>query len=201
MTTPEPARIAPGRLRDTGPGIWAFSHLAGVVTGTKPPHVFTTLGHNHDLFWGWLHFAGRLMPGGTLPRHESEMLILRVAHLRDCDYEFEHHRKLGKRAGLTEEQVRSLRLELATGSWSERELTLLATADALVANNDLDDAQWRELSAELSDKSAIEVLMLVGHYNMLATTLMTLRVQPDLPSRLSRLRALASPGATTNLSR
>lgn len=184
----EQPRIAPGGFRQTGPGIWAFSRIAGLVTGTHAPHIFTTLGRNRGLFWGWLHFAGRLMPGGTLPRRESEMLILRVAHLRDCAYEFEHHRVLGKRAGLTDDQIRAVRGNLGEGPWSERQLTLLATADALVTANDLTDAQWARLTAEVSDKTAIEVLMLIGHYNMLATTLMTLRVQPDKRAVLRRLR-------------
>lgn len=185
MTEP---RIAPGGFRETGPIIWAFSRLAGAVTGTKPPHVFTTLGRHPGLFWGWLHFAGRLMPGGTLPRHESEMLILRVAHLRGCAYEFEHHRRLGRRAGLSSEQIQALTGDLTEGSWSPRELTMVQTADALIAEKDLDDAQWARLTSELSPKSALELVMLVGHYDMLATTLITLRVQPDKPSRLSRLR-------------
>ncbi|MGN6721857.1 MAG: carboxymuconolactone decarboxylase family protein [Marmoricola sp.] len=183
-------RIAPGGFRETGPAIWAFSRIAGVVTGTKPPHVFTTRGRNRGLFWGWLHFAGKLMPGGTLPRHESEMVILRVAHLRGCAYEFEHHRRLGGRAGLTAEQIEALTGDLDQGPWSERELTLLRTADALIAQKDLDDAQWARLTAELSEKSALELVMLVGHYDMLATALITLRVQPDKASRLSRARRL-----------
>lgn len=181
-------RIAPGGLRQTGPFIWGFARLAGLATGTRPPHVFTTLGRNRGLFWGWLHFAGRLMPGGSLPRQESELLILRVAHLRSCVYEFEHHRRLGKRAGLTDEQISAVAGELAPRAWSPRELTLLRTADALIANSDLNDTQWAELTAELSPKAAIEVVMLVGHYDMLATTLITLRVQPDKPSRLRGLR-------------
>lgn len=187
MTEP---RIAPGGLRETGPVIWAFARLAGVVTGTRPPHVFTTLGRNRGLFWGWLHFAGKLMPGGTLPRHESEMLILRVAHQRGCTYEFEHHRRLGKRAGLTSERIQALTRDLAEGPWTERELTMLRTADALIAAKDLDDPQWARLTAELSAKSALELVMLVGHYDMLATTLTTLRIQPDKASRLSSIRRL-----------
>ncbi|MGN6162771.1 MAG: carboxymuconolactone decarboxylase family protein [Marmoricola sp.] len=181
-------RVTPGGLRETGPFIWAFARLAGLVTGTRPPHVFTTLGRHRRLFWGWLHFAGRLMPGGTLPRHESEMAILRVAHLRGCAYEFEHHRRLAKRAGLTSERIRALTLDLVHGPWSGRELTLLRTVDALIANSDLDDTQWAHLSAELAPQQALELVMLVGHYDMLATTLITLRVEPDQPSRISRLR-------------
>ena len=41
-----------------------------------------------------------MMPFGKLSRKDTEMIIIRVAHLRSCDYEMDHHRKLGKRAGL-----------------------------------------------------------------------------------------------------
>ena len=76
MSTP---RISPGGLRELGLPIWAFTRLAGRATRTGPPRIFTTLGHNRGLFWGWLHFAGRLMPGGKLPRIDTELVILRVA--------------------------------------------------------------------------------------------------------------------------
>lgn len=183
MTQP---RVTPGRLRETGPIIWAFARLAGVATGTRPPRVFTTLGRHRRLFWGWLHFAGRLMPGGLLPRHESELVILRVAHLRRCAYEFEHHRRLGRRAGLTDEQIAAVTGDLGSGPWTEREQTLLRAVDALIANGDLDDEEWATLSTELTARASIEFVMLVGHYDMLATTLITLRVQPDRPTRWRR---------------
>jgi alkylhydroperoxidase family enzyme len=65
--------------------------------------------------------------------------------------------------------------------WTSRERALLAAADRLVADRDLDDDAWRALRAELDDREAIELCMLVGHYDMLATVLGTLRVQTDVP--------------------
>jgi alkylhydroperoxidase family enzyme len=47
------------------------------------------------LFRRWLWFAGALMPGGRLPRDETELVILRVAHNTDCDYEWGHHERIG----------------------------------------------------------------------------------------------------------
>jgi AhpD family alkylhydroperoxidase len=172
-------RIAPGGLRETGPLIWAFGRLAGLVTGTEPPHVFTTLGRGRGLFWGWLHFAGRLMHFGTLPRRESELVILRVAHVRECAYEAEHHRRLGRRAGLTGEELDRLRVGPDAPGWSARDRLLLRAADELVETRDLGEAIWAEIRSELSQREALELVLLVGHYDMLATTLLTLRVAPD----------------------
>jgi len=178
MTQP---RIAPGTLRETGPAIWAFSHLAGRVTGTNPPNVFTTLGRGRGLFWGWLHFAGQMMPGGKLPRRDTELVILRVAHLRECRYEFDHHQRLGRRAGLSPEEIDRVRTGPDAPEWSERDRVLLRVADQLVTARDLDDDTWAACRAQFDERTSLELILLATHYDMLATTLLTLRVQPDRP--------------------
>lgn len=172
-------RISPGNRRELGLPIWVFSRLAGRATKTAPPAIFTTLGRGRGLFWGWLHFAGRLMPGGRLPRRETELVILRVAALRGCDYEFSHHVRLGKRAGVTAADVSRVRQGSAAESWSDAERLLLRSAEELVTTKDLSEATWAALRTTYDERLLIELLLLVGHYDMLATTLMTLRLEPD----------------------
>lgn len=176
------ARIAPGGVRELGPLIWGFSRIAGRATGTAPPAIFTTLGRGRGLFWGWLHFAGRLMPGGKLPRRETEMVILRVAALRQCDYEFSHHVRLGRRAGVTSADVERIRAGSGADGWQGHEQLLIRTAEELIGTKDLTDASWTALRAAYDERTSIELLLLIGHYDMLATTLMTLRLEPD-PAR------------------
>ncbi|MDN4175315.1 carboxymuconolactone decarboxylase family protein [Nocardioides sp. SOB77] len=173
------ARITPGTRRDVGLATWAFAHLAGRVSGTEPPAVFLTLGRHRRLFRGWLHFAGRMMPGGRLPRRETELVILRVAHLTGSEYEATQHRGLGRRAGLGDDEIDRVSDGPEAPGWSPRERLLLRATDELHTTRDLSDATWTELRAELDEPTCIELLMLVGHYEMLATTLGALRVQPD----------------------
>lgn len=175
-------RIAPGGLRQIGLGAWVFSRLAGRAMRTEPPAIFTTLGRTRGLFWGWLHFAGRLMPGGRLPRRDTELVILRVAHLRSCAYEWSHHQRLARRAGHSADDIERIR-DGSTAGWPERDATLLGCVDALVRDHDLTDEQFAALRSHLDERQAIEFLLLVGHYDMLATTLTTLRVQPDARRR------------------
>ncbi|MGN6609858.1 MAG: carboxymuconolactone decarboxylase family protein [Jatrophihabitans sp.] len=177
------SRIAPGGLREAGPFAWGFAHLAGLVAGTNPPRLFLTMGRSHKLFRGWLRFAGRLMPGGNLPRRETELVILRVAHLRGCEYEFTHHVKLGARAGVTPADVDRVRSGPDADGWSPREAALLAAVDQLHHTQDLDDDMWSRLRTHLDEADTVEFVLLVGHYEMLATFLLTLRVEPDRPRR------------------
>jgi len=172
-------RIAPGSVRELGPVIWAVSRVAGRVTGTNPPAIFTTLGRGRGLFWGWLHFAGNLMPGGKLPRRETEMVILRVAVLRGCEYEFTHHVRLGRREGVTAADVERIKVGSTADGWQGHEHLLMRTTEELISTKDLSDASWAAVRAVYDERTAIELLLLIGHYDMLATTLMTLRLEPD----------------------
>jgi alkylhydroperoxidase family enzyme len=172
-------RITPGSRRDVGLFAWTFTYVAGRVAKTNPPHLFLTMARRPALFRGWLRFAGRLMPGGKLPRRETELVILRVAHLRESAYEFEHHVRLGRRAGVTADDVERIRSGSSATGWTVRERALLAAVDQLHEQQDLDDEAWTALRAHLSEADVIEFLLLVGHYEMLATFLHTLRIAPD----------------------
>jgi NAD(P)-dependent dehydrogenase (short-subunit alcohol dehydrogenase family) len=144
------------------------------------------------LFRAWLLFAGALMPRGILRRGDTELVILRVAHNSGCEYEWRHHERLGQKAGLTESAIERVREGPDAPGWSMREQLLLRCADALHEHREVPDALWGELSETFSDVELIELVMLVGHYEMLATTIGTLRIQPDeLPGEEDRAKPLA----------
>ena len=173
-------RIAPGGRREIGLLATGFSRIAGRVMGTNPPNIFTTLARTRTLFWGWLIFAGRLMPGGKLPRRESELVILRVAGRRGSEYELVQHRLMGARVGLTPDEIERAERGVHT-RWGERDAARLAAADELVAARDLSDETSAALRRQFDERTCIEILMLAGHYDLLATVLGTLRVVPDVP--------------------
>jgi AhpD family alkylhydroperoxidase len=175
-------RIEPATRKEAGWFAWGLARTAGLVARTNPPHLFLTMAHQRRLFRGWLRFAARLMPGGKLPRRETELVILRVAHLRQCTYEYEHHVRLGRRAGVSAADVQRVEAAPSAAGWTPREKAMLVAVDELIQRHDLDDSTWNSLRAHLGPAEAVEFLMLVGHYDMLATFLNTLRVEPDAHS-------------------
>jgi AhpD family alkylhydroperoxidase len=106
-------------------------------------------------------------------------VILRVAHLRDCRYEYDHHVRLGRRAGLSDADLARVVDGAQAAGWSPREQAILQATDELVATNDIADETWSRLTAALDTRELIELVLLVGHYGMLATAIRTLRIQPD----------------------
>jgi AhpD family alkylhydroperoxidase len=172
-------RIAPGGRRDIGLVNTAIAAVIGRAAGTGPPNLFTTLSRHRRLYRRWLRFAGSLMPGGRLPRVDTELLILRVAHNCECAYEWGHHVRLGRRAGLSAAEIEQVRSGPDAPGWTARRRVLLRAADELHATRDLTDATWGELREHLDDRNAIELCLLVGHYEMLAMTINALGIQPD----------------------
>lgn len=176
MTVP---RIAPGTPRQLGWFGWTFTRLAALRTRTNPPALFTVMGRNRRLFRRWLLFASALMPGGRLPRRDTELVILRVATLRASAYELSQHVTIARSAGLTAEEIQ--RVQDLDAGWDGRDGVLIAATDRLVRDRDLDDERWHALRAELSEVECLEFCLLVTHYDLLATVIGTLRIPPDKP--------------------
>jgi len=176
-------RIAPGSRRQIGFVNALITGVIGRASHGRPPNVFTTLARNRGLFRRWLLFAGGLMPGGKLPRQDTELVILRVSHNTGCDYEWSHHERLAQHAGLSAEEVERVRSGADASGWTPRQQLLLRACDEIHADGAIGEETWAGLAADLDDRLLIELCLLIGHYEMLAMTLNSLRVQLDPPSK------------------
>ena len=174
-------RIPPGGRRELGLFGWLFCKLAARVWGVPEFHLFTVLAQQRRLFWSWAPFAGVLLHLGRLPKRDAEVVILRVGHLRGCEYELQQHRRLALRRGVdADTQAKVFAWPIADGL-SERQRTLLTGVDELIATRMVTDASWQSLAGHLDRRQLIEFVTLVGQYDALAMTLNTLGVPMDFP--------------------
>lgn len=145
------------------------------------PDVFKVLGLNRRLFWAWLYFASRLMPYGKLPERERELLILRVAWLCRCRYEWGQHIEIALKSGLLNEDVVNVSIG-ATAFQNEKEKGLIQACDELINQQQISEDTWQLLSQFYSEKMRIEISMLIGNYQMLAGFLNSagLKLEPSV---------------------
>lgn len=177
------ARIpeAPG-LRDLGLANWLVCKVIAARQRVPRAHLFTTLGQHKRLMWSWLPFGGVLMRGGKLSTRDTETVILRVGHLRDSQYELQHHKRMGWAAGLddaTQARIFEGPGGPHFGELDDRQRAMLTAIDELVETRTLSDATWAELSKHLDRPRLIEFVMLTSQYDALAATLSALRVPLD----------------------
>jgi uncharacterized peroxidase-related enzyme len=175
-------RVPPADRSEAGPLNALLLRVIKLGARTQnTPNLFATLARHRGLFRRWLLFAGALMPGGKLPRADTELVILRVSHLSDCAYEADYHRPMGRKAGLTHHQIDAVAAdELDPSDWSARQLAILRATDDLHRDRRIGNTVFGELrDAGLSDRDLVELCMLAGHYEMLAGTMNSLGVQRD----------------------
>ncbi len=174
-----PPRIAPGGRSDIGLPNWLFAQAAKRTIGTKTANIFTTLGRHRGLLRRFLFYNAGMMPGGKLGRQETELVILRVAHLCDSAYERDHHERIGRSVGLSAEEIARVAAGPDADGWTPLQAALLRATDELTADHCIADATWAQLRPELDDRQLIELCLLAGHYAALAGTLNSLGVQLD----------------------
>jgi AhpD family alkylhydroperoxidase len=178
----EPARIAPGGFRELGPINWAIAKLGARAIRAPRFALMNVLGQHKLLFLAWLPYSGVLLgPLGKLSRKEAELVILRVGHLRDCEYELQQHRRLARSRGVdAETQARIFEGPDAAGL-TERQRVLITATDEFVITRSISSETWGALSLILDKKQLIEFCMLAGQYDGLAATMTTLRIPLDFP--------------------
>lgn len=151
--------------------------LSGVAQIIGPLNVITTLGRHPELFKAWIQLGTMLLTNGTLPARERELAILRSAHNGGCTYEWTHHVSIARHAGLTDEEITALENGLDEYAWAPADRAIVAAADELHFSGTLGDAGWYALADRFGERELIELVMLIGHYQMLAYALNAFGVQ------------------------
>lgn len=189
MSTPngEVARIPSGRFRELGPINWVLAKLAARTVRAPEMHLFTTLGQHRLLFLVWSIYGGRLLRG-RLPAIDTELVILRVAHLRACEYELQHHRRMARRQGLDTDRQAAIFawpdvVQGAADRLSDRQRALLAATDELVKDRTIAAGTWQRLASHLDRRQLIEFCLLASQYDGLAATVSALDIPLDNPGQ------------------
>ncbi|OMC11886.1 4-carboxymuconolactone decarboxylase [Mycolicibacter heraklionensis] len=169
---------SPG-LRDLGITNWVVCKVVALRQRVPRAHLFTTLGQHRRLMWSWLPFGGVLMRGGKLSTRDTELVILRVAHLRDSQYEMQHHRRMARAVGIDDATQALIFEGPGAAGLTDRQRALLTGVDELLQTRTLSDATWAQLAEHLDRPRLIEFVMLASQYDALAATLSALRVPLD----------------------
>jgi alkylhydroperoxidase family enzyme len=175
------------KLRRLGPINWVLAKAAARTVSAPEMHLFTTLGQRQGLFWAWSLYGGRLLRG-RLPRVDTELVILRVAHLRSSEYELQHHRRIARQYGL------DAHLQATIFAWpdvpdgdgprvilSARQQALLNATDELIKNRSISEGTWQQLAMHLDRRRLIEFCLLATQYDGLAATITALNIPLDNP--------------------
>ena len=130
------------------------------------------LGSALEQLGGAIRFGLRLSP------RAAEIAVLSVAHHRDSPFEVHAHVRAGRAAGLRDADLAALAGGRAPDRMDAEERAAYEVTRALLAMHTLDDEQYGRAVAVLGEDRLLELVMLVGYYEMLATQLAVFDVRP-----------------------
>jgi alkylhydroperoxidase family enzyme len=125
----------------------------------------------------FLTFNNHIATASTLSKRIRELLILRISWLRRSEYEFVQHVVLGRRAGLSDEEIERLQRGPDAPGWDPQDADLLRAVDELHADARIHDATWSRLSARFNTEELMDLVFAVGCYEVLAMLFKTFGAQ------------------------
>lgn len=134
----------------------------------KGLNILGTLAQHPELTTAYHTFNGHILFATTLTLRQRELLVLRVAALRDAEYEWAQHVVLAGDVGIADEEVERVAAGPDADGWEPFEAALLRAADELVADARITDDTWAVLAEELDHRQLMDVIFTVGAYDALA---------------------------------
>jgi AhpD family alkylhydroperoxidase len=145
----------------------------------KALNALGTFARHPELAKGFNTFNGHVLFASTITPRQRELLVLRVAVLRDCEYERLQHEVLARDAGLSAEEIARIAQGPDAGDWPNLDRALLSATDELIRDGVIEDRTWSALQADLDVEQLMDVVFTIGAYEVLAFAFRSFGVEID----------------------
>ena len=145
----------------------------------KGLNVLGTLAHHPQLATAYHTFNGQVQFGTTLSRRQRELLVLRVAAVRGCDYEWAQHVVIAGDVGVAAEEIDRIAAGPEAAGWEPLDAALLRAADELIEHARLSEGTWNELAEHFDAAQLMDVIFTVGAYDTLAMFIRSVDMELD----------------------
>jgi AhpD family alkylhydroperoxidase len=153
----------------------------------KGLNVLGTLAQHPALATAYHTFNGHILFATTLSERQRELLVLRVAAVRQCEYEWAQHLVLAADVGLTDDDVARIAAGPDADGWASLDGAMVRAVDELLGDGVIADETWAVLAAGLGTQQLMDLVFTVGAYETLALAMrsfgMRLDDDLDLPDR------------------
>lgn len=173
------ARVRLNETRDVAESHrWIFERMearGGIL------NIFRALSHSPEAMRRFMKLGGYFLEEGRVDAKLRELAILRAGWECRSPYEFSQHIAIGRRAGLSDAQIRAVGTP-HVGLFEPREMAVLAYAGELSASSRVSDATYAAVAAFLDDEEMTELTLTIGYYNMVSRFLNAMQVDIDPPA-------------------
>lgn len=155
--------------------------------GLSVLNVFKVMAHTPRLMRAWWDMMIVALSRLELDARLRELAILRLFQRLHCGYGFAHHVRLGRRVGVSAEEVDAL-AENELASFSDVERAVLRYTDSVTEMRADAPELARGLLEHLTERDVVELTFCIANWNLMARLLIPLEVELE-PSIVSELPA------------
>lgn len=159
---------------------WDLVNTLRQAAGAPPtddmPAFMRLMAKHPALFRRQMEMGSVLFKGRISPR-ERELAVLRISWLAGAAFEWGEHVEIGKRAGLSAEEIERVTQGSSATAWSVHEAAILRAVEELLSDYAISDPTWAILARLWDEQQLIELPMMVGQYLTTAFLLNSLHVQ------------------------
>jgi alkylhydroperoxidase family enzyme len=159
-----------------------------------PMNIFRMMAHAEGCFKPFMRVGASMLTRLKLDPKLRELALLHSVRLTGGDYEWVQHVPVAEGLGATRAQISALEAgQIKDVCFNDVERAVLRFTDEVVRNVRASDEALAGIRSHLSDREAVELILMSGFYTTLARLTETMGVENDLPQADEIIGAL--PGA------
>src|SRR5579864_2154637 len=144
-----------------------------ILGKNRNANIFRMMAHSPSYFEQYCRLGGAIRHKGELDPVLRELAITRTGILCEAPYEVAAHKRIGRNAGVTDEQNAALENWQSAMCFDEVQRAALAFADEIVKLRRPTDATFNAIAAKLTPGALVELQLAVGFYIMTSKFLET----------------------------
>ena len=110
---------------------------------------------------------------------DRELVILSVARVLDCHFEWAYHVREARKAGVSAQTIAAIRERRAPAGLTDDEAEIVRYVEQLLVAHRTDDRTVAALRERFGVQGLVELTATIGYYAMLACTLNAFEIQPE----------------------
>lgn len=174
-------RIPPVSLADADPETRALLDSLSTFRDDDVSvlNVFGTLAQHPKLIKRWLVFANHVLLKSTISGRDRELAILRAGWRCHAPYEWGQHVVIGRREGITDEEIARIGAGPDAPGWSKHDAAILRAVDELHDTSTISDATWATLTETYDQQQCMDLVFAIGQYHLVSFALNAFGVERD----------------------
>ena len=145
------------------------------------PNFIKTLAHSGNFLEAMADLYLTIAGETSLSEKLRQLAILKTCQLHKCKYTVSCYTETAKKAGWTDEQIQSMDDYTASDLFSYYEKEVLQLAEMASREPDeIQDDYWTQLNNHFTSDQVVELVVLIGFFNMINRFILALQIEPDV---------------------